>query len=60
MELYLLRHGEQIKGAGLSHSSKVSNGNSGLTENGRNEITRIAKSIKNWIYIAFSASLCKE
>ena len=48
MELYLLRHGEQVKGAGLSHSSKVSNPNSGLTEIGRNEITRIAKSIKRF------------
>lgn len=48
MELYLLRHGESAKVAGLSRGSKVSTGNSGLTETGRKEITRIAKSIKRF------------
>ena len=48
MELYLLRHGESAKIAGFSRGFKVSNGNSGLTENGRKEITRIAKSIKRF------------
>jgi broad specificity phosphatase PhoE len=44
MELYLLRHGESIKSAGLSHGTN-SGRNPGLTENGKKEITRIAKSI---------------
>jgi phosphohistidine phosphatase len=46
MELYLLRHGESIKGAGLSLGT--TSRNSGLTENGKKEITRIAKSIKRF------------
>lgn len=45
MELYVLRHGEPIKGAGLSHGT-TSGRNPGLTDNGEKEITRIAKSIK--------------
>lgn len=46
MELYLLRHGESIKGAGLSLGT--TSRNSGLTENGKKEITRMAKSIKRF------------
>ena len=48
MELYLLRHGESAKNAGQSRGSKSSNRNHGLTENGKKEITRIAKSIKRF------------
>ena len=48
MELYLLRHGESAKNAGRGRGSKGSNRNPGLTENGKKEITRIAKSIKRF------------
>ncbi len=48
MELYLLRHGESIKNAGQGRGSKSKNGNPGLTENGKKEIIRIAKSIKKF------------
>jgi phosphohistidine phosphatase len=48
MELYLLRHGESIKNAGQGRGSKSKNGNPGLTENGKKEITRIAKSIRKF------------
>ena len=48
MELYLLRHGESIKNTGQGRGSKSRNGNPGLTENGKKEITRIAKSIKKF------------
>ena len=48
MELYLLRHGESAKNADQSRGSKSSNRNPGLTENGKKEITRIAKSIKRF------------
>ena len=48
MELYLLRHGESAKNAGQSRGSKSNNRNPGLTENGKKEITRIAKSIKRF------------
>ena len=48
MELYLLRHGESAKNTGQSRGSKGSNRNPGLTENGKKEITRIAKSIKRF------------
>jgi broad specificity phosphatase PhoE len=55
MELYVLRHGEPIKGAGLSHGT-ISGRNPGLTENGKKEIIRIAKSIKKF-KIIFDALL---
>ena len=48
MELYLLRHGESAKNAGQGGGSKSSNRNPELTENGKKEITRIAKSIKRF------------
>ena len=56
MELYLLRHGESAKNAGQGRGSKRSNKNPGLTENGKKEITRIAKSIKRF-KIAFDTIL---
>lgn len=48
MELYLLRDGESAKDAGQSTGLKNSNRNTGLTENRKKEITRIAKSIKRF------------
>ena len=48
MELYLLRHGESAKNTGQSRGSRGSNRDPGLTENGKKEITRIAKSIKRF------------
>ena len=42
----MLRHAESIKGAGLSLGT--TSRNSGLTENGKKEITRMAKSIKRF------------
>ena len=56
MELYLLRHGESAKNAGQGRGSKSSNRNPELTENGKKEITRIAKSIKRF-KIAFDTIL---
>lgn len=48
MELYLLRHGESAKNAGQGRGSKSSTRNPGLTEDGKKEITRIAKSIRRF------------
>ena len=48
MDLYLLRHGESGKTANQSGGSKSSSRNPGLTEDGKKEITRIAKSIKRF------------
>ena len=48
MDLYLLRHGESGITANQSRGSKSSNRNPGLTEDGKKEITRIAKSIKRF------------
>jgi len=48
MDLYLLRHGESGKTANQSGGTKNSSRNHGLTEDGKKEITRIAKSIKRF------------
>jgi len=48
LELYLLRHGESAKNSGRGRGSKGSTRNPGLTEDGRIEITRIAKSIRRF------------
>ena len=48
MDFYLLRHGESGKTANQSGGSKSSSRNPGLTEDGKKEITRIAKSIKRF------------
>ena len=47
MELYLLRHGESAKNS-VSRGSKGDARNPGLTEDGKKEITRIAKSIRRF------------
>ena len=49
---YLLRIGDCATSANLSHGSKVSNRNADLTENGREEITRTAKSKEVQHYIS--------
>ena len=48
MELYLLRHGESAKSTRHGRGSNGGVRNPGLTEDGKKEITRIAKSIRRF------------
>jgi len=48
LELYLLRHGQSAKNTGQGRGSRGNTRNIGLTEDGKKEIARIAKSMKRF------------